>query len=145
GRNSYFGNRATIRLLALGKGPAGQAEIAPLLDASLSAARSAHAAGDAAGAKAAADRALRLTDDASLAREMLGVLRASYASLPAYRSVANQPLVPVARPAIGPGRPAATDRSHAALGAELASLGLYDEAVPELRATTLGARSPFSM
>jgi soluble lytic murein transglycosylase len=144
-RDSYFANRATERLIALGKRPEAKATIAQLLGQAVAAARAERESGDATAAKIAADRALRLTDAPAVRSEMLGILRTSYAALPAYSRVAEQSTVPVARPALVAGRPAVADRSHAALGAEFAFLGLYDEAVGELEASGLGTRSPQSL
>jgi soluble lytic murein transglycosylase-like protein/TolA-binding protein len=144
-REDYFASRATERLIGLGKRPESKAVIEQLLGQAAAAARAAHARGDAPGAKAASDRALRLTEDVKTRTEMLAILRSSYAALPAYSRVASQSIVSVARPPVAAGRSGVTDRSHAALGAEFAFLGLYDEAVGELEASGLGARSPHSL
>lgn len=142
GIDDYFGNRATLRLRALGERPEGRAAIERLLSSSIAAARS---AGSATAAKDAAHRALRLTDDDAVRREMLSILRRSYASIPAYARVSSGNLVAVGRRAIPAGGAAVTSRSHEALADELAFLGLYDEAAPELEASGFGARSPYSM
>jgi soluble lytic murein transglycosylase len=145
GREAYFGNRATARLLALAARPETKASVAGVLDAALASARSARASGNAAAAKAAADRALRLTEDPALRAEMLAILRASYAALPAYARVSGQQIPPVARGEVAGGAPGVADRSHEALAAELAFLGLFDEAAPELEASGFGTRSPYAM
>lgn len=144
GREEYFGNRATLRLLAIAGTREGRPHIEPLLSAMLSAARAARASGDPAAAKAAADRALRLTSDETVRAEMVGVLRNAYAALPAYAKVSAPALVPVARSEVGAGQ-GVRDRSHSALGAELAFLGLWDEAAPELEAAGFASRSSHSM
>lgn len=145
GRTSYFGNRASARLVEIGKTQTGKAEIARLLAGALAAAREARAGGNAQAAKAAADRALRLTDDEATRAEMLTILRFAYSAIPAYSRVATQAIVAVGRPRIEPGKDAVSDRSHAALGDELAFLGLFDEAAPELQTSGFGARSSFSL
>lgn len=139
GRERYHGNRATLRLLALGARPESKGEVARVRDATLAAARS---AGDPASAKAAADRALRLTDDPALRQEMLAILRRAYAGIPAYARVTGQTVDPIGRAEVAT---AIADRSHAALANELAFLGLLDEAAPELAASGFGARSPYAM
>jgi soluble lytic murein transglycosylase len=139
GIDDYFGNRASLRLRALGERPEGRAAIERLLTSAVSTARS---AGSAVAAKEAAHRALRLTDDEGVRREMLGVLRRSYAAIPAYARVTTKTLDPVGRDEV---RTAVPARTHAALADELAFLGLWDEAAPELQASGFGTRSPYSM
>jgi soluble lytic murein transglycosylase len=139
GRERYHGNRATLRLLALAASPSAKDEVARVLGASLAAARS---AGDAVSAKAAADRALRLTADPTTRAELLGILRRSYASLPVYARVTGSAVDPIGRTEVAT---AIADRSHTALAAELAFLGLLDEAVPELQASGFGARASYAM
>jgi hypothetical protein len=64
---------------------------------------------------------------------MIDVLRASYSQLRAYNISSRYRLIDAARPAITTPQAGATNRSHAALAAELLFLGLYDEGAPELR------------
>jgi soluble lytic murein transglycosylase len=144
GRDAYFGNRATERMIALGKSPKGRSEIGRLLRASVSAATSARSTANANAAKDAAERALRLTDDDGTRRSMLEVLRWAYGELPAYSRVSAPSLEAVGRSEIA-GKRTVSERSHAALADELAFLGLWDEAAPELASSGFGTRSPFSM
>lgn len=145
GREQYYGNRATERLIALGATPKGKTEVDRVLNASVAAARAARSGGNAAGAKVAADRALRLTADPGIRTEMLAVLRESYAAIPTYARVTGQAIDPIGRAALAAGQPAVSDRSHSALAAEFAFLGLYDEAAPELQSSGFGTRSPYAM
>ncbi len=142
GRENYFGNRATIRLLALADSDDAKAAVGRVAQPALAAARTARTAGDAAGARAAAERAMRLTIDEPARAEMLDILRWSYSQLPQYSRVSTQAIVPVER---RPLEVESSDRSHAALAAELAFLGLYDEAAPELEASGFGLKSAASM
>jgi soluble lytic murein transglycosylase len=141
GIDDYFGNRATLRLRALGATPAGRSIVSRLLTSAVATARS----GSASAAKDAATRALRLSDDDATRREMLSILRRSYAAIPAYSRVSRGTLVAVGRDPIPPGGAPVAARTHAALGEELAFLGLYDEAAPELAAGGFGSRSSYSM
>jgi soluble lytic murein transglycosylase-like protein len=90
----------------------------------------------------AAQSALRLTDDPAkradlLAKraELLKQLGSIYASLSAYRlATFNQ--IPLQQPSTAP-----TSNNHESLAAALLSLGLYDEALPELLATRTANKS----
>ncbi len=144
GRDAYFGNRASERLIALGKSPKGRNEVGKLLEASVSLANGARSSGNAAAAKDSASRALRLTDDAATRRAMLDVLQWAYGKLPAYSRVVAPTLEQVGRTELAGNRPV-SDRSHGTLASELAFLGLWDEAAPELASSGFGSRSPFSM
>jgi len=144
GRDRYFGNRATERLVALGRSSKGRTEIGRLLQASIASATAARKSGAAGPAKESAERALRLTDDDETRQAMLEVLRWAYSQLPSYSRVSAPELESVGRAEIAGGR-GVSDRSHAALAGELAFLGLWDEAAPELASSGFGTRSPFSM
>lgn len=145
GRDSYYGNRASARIIALGATAKWREHVRRLLDATRASATKARSAGAAQVAKGAADRALRLTDDPAIRRQMLDVLAWAYGTLPAYARVSAPDLEPVGRPALEAGQPGVSRRDHAALANELAFLGLWDEAAPELAASGFGTRSPFSM
>jgi soluble lytic murein transglycosylase-like protein/TolA-binding protein len=134
GAAGYYGQRATARLRALAENNRARNIVAARLSGHLSQARAAHAEGNAAAAKSAANQALRLSTDGAVRREMLDVLRAAYARLPAYQ-LPNFTLIPAGRAnVLDANAPAANDRSHAALANELLFLGLYDEGAPELAA-----------
>lgn len=142
GLEEYYGNRATERLLALADRPEGKAETGRVLQAALAAARASRSAAQ---SKAAVDKALRLTNDPQLRAELLDRLRAAYALLPAYARVSGQTIDPIAREALPSSSKGISDRSHGALAAELAFLGLFDEASGELQASGYGARAPYAM
>lgn len=129
GATGYYGRRATARLRELGR----TAEVRPLIAAhqerALTAARRARAAAgtqDAATAKLAATQALRFSLDKHTEAEMGAILRWAYSRLRGYQLPALnvQTVVRSADPA-----------SHQSLAAELLSLGLEDEAGPELAAS----------
>ena len=142
GRNEYYGARATQRLLALGNGDKSRAFVQMRLNALVNDAKTASAAGQWEQARVAAQSALRLTDDPAkradlLAKraELLKQLGSIYASLSAYRlATFNQ--IPLQQPSTAP-----TSNNHESLAAALLSLGLYDEALPELLATRTANKS----
>lgn len=144
GRDAYFGNRATERLISLGKSAKGRGEIARLLQSSMASASAGRAANSASAAKDAAERALRLTDDPATRRSMLDILQWAYGQLPAYSRVSAPALESVGRAEVSNARPV-SERTHSVLADELAFLGLWDEAAPELAAAGFGSRSAFSM
>ena len=130
----YYGQRASARLRALAANLRAKNMIAARRDAFVAQARAAGAQGDAAAAKAAANQALRLTEDEKTRQELFGILRAAYAKLPGYQAPTLN-FTPAGRAAPLPeGAPAATSTSHATLASELLFLGLYDEGAAELAA-----------
>ncbi len=133
GRNEYYGWRATERLKAL----AGEASSAQVISARLAELRQqASAQNQPELARKAAQNALRLTDDANISAELLGILRRAYAVLPAYRSAPTGKAQEAGRQEIlKDNRPELTEENpHRTLADELLFLGLYDEAAPELEA-----------
>ncbi len=138
-RDNYFGHRATERLLAIGRTEQGRRVIEPLARSFRDQARAALQATRYGEAKAAALRALRLTEDANVQRDLLTILRASYSRLPAYSTVSRFQLTQAARSSV---TSPVSDMSRQSLAAELMFLGLYDEGATELRLGGFGgARS----
>ena len=135
GRNNahgYYGHRATARLLALSQDARAKNLIATRLNGFLSQARTAHAQGQAAAAKSAANQVLQLTDDQTLRGEMLKILRAAYDKLPGYQ-LPNYTLLPVGRTGLrGKEDTAVSEETHQSLADELLFLGLNDEGAAEL-------------
>ncbi|MBX3276872.1 MAG: transglycosylase SLT domain-containing protein [Acidobacteria bacterium] len=123
GPGGYYGAQAGERLRALGAGTRTRRFAASHLDRFLKDARAAHSAGNAQTAKTAASQALRLLDEkdsAATREEMLRILSASYAKLPAYKLPAFERM------------PLGVAGSQ--LAAALIDLGLYDEGASELAA-----------
>lgn len=139
GRNNahgYYGQRATARLRALLNNQRATRIIQTKLGNFLSAAREANTQGNATTAKIAASQALRLTTEEAARKEMLEVLRASYAKLPAYTRVPTYALTPAGRAnVVGEQEPDATGNDARTLANELLFLGLYDEGAPALAAS----------
>jgi soluble lytic murein transglycosylase-like protein/TolA-binding protein len=125
GRNEYYGVRATRRLLDLAANQKSQQAIQAKLNSLLANAKSAGTSGQFEVARSALQSALRLTSDANMRADLLKDLRVAYASLPAYK-------LPVftLEPLVIQNAGAAND--HRQLAELLASLALYDEAIPEL-------------
>ncbi len=126
GRNEYYGSRATDRLQDLARSEAGKAAVAEKL-ASLRA-ESKNPETD----RRKIQSALRLVVDPAMREQLLAALKRIYAELPGYRSAPTFDLVDPAKTSLAASGPG-TD-PHQAIGARLASLGLFDEAAPELEA-----------
>jgi soluble lytic murein transglycosylase len=129
-RDNYFGQRATARLKMMGASKEGRAIIAALLNEYRTQAKSALGGGRYSEAKNAATQALRLTNDESVERDLLTLLRTCYSNLAGYSSVWKA-LIPVGRDVVTSNQRG--DTSNSALAAELLFFGLYDEGVTELR------------
>jgi soluble lytic murein transglycosylase-like protein/TolA-binding protein len=134
GRNEYYGQRATQRLLALALNEKSRTLVRNRLNALLGESKTASAAGNYEQSRAAAQAALRLTDDAQIRSEALKQVQAAYNALPSYRlpqlnriSLLKQP------PPTG---------DHESLADNLLLLGLYDEALPELLAAPRANKNP---
>ena len=134
GRNEYYGQRATQRLLALAVTEKSRALVRNRLNALLGESKIASAAGQYEQSRAAAQSALRLTDDAQIRSEALTQVQAAYNALPAYR------LPQFNRISLLKQQPPSGD--HEALADNLLMLGLYDEALPELLAARGTNKSP---
>jgi soluble lytic murein transglycosylase len=134
GASGYYGRRASERLRALGINARAKNLIATRLANYLDQARAANSQGNASTAKAAAAQVLRLSTHEATRSEMLKILRAAYAKLPAYQ-LPSFTLTPAGRTApLGEGASPASGNSHQTLANELLFLGLYDEGAPELAA-----------
>ena len=120
GRNEYYGARATQRLLALSANEKSRALVRNRLNSLLGESKT--ASGEQ--SRAAAQSALRLTDDPQIRSEALKSLQAAYSALPAYR-LPQFNRVPLLKQ-----QPPSGD--HETLADNLLLLGLYDEAMPEL-------------
>lgn len=114
GRNEYYGMRATQRLLALSMNEKSRVLVQMRLNSLLNDARSERHEQ----ARAAAQSALRLTNDPQRRAELLQRLRMAYEALPSYRL-----------PKFNRVTLAAKDSQTA--GDALLALELYDEALPE--------------
>ena len=80
----------------------------------------------------AAQDVLRLTENAETRRQMLEILRKSYAALPDYQKVPQFNLIEFGRKEILREKRENENKDHKTLADELLFLGLYDEATPEL-------------
>jgi soluble lytic murein transglycosylase-like protein len=136
GRSEYYGGRATRRLRALAANESTRNIINSRLDTLRANARDALAQGQAENARQAAQKALRLTEDANITRELLEIARRAYASLPSYSNFPSASLLPEGRQLLVQGNGDAQASvpliTHQTLADELLFLGLYDEGTPEL-------------
>lgn len=133
GRNEYYGWRATLRLRAMMKAEGTREALNSRLQSLRAEAQQAIAGNEMERARIAAQKALRLTEDESIAREMMDVARKAYAGLPAYNRLPQLKLLPFGRQEIlAGGASIASKPTHRALSEELLFLGLYDEGAPEL-------------
>jgi soluble lytic murein transglycosylase-like protein len=123
GRNDYYGQRATQRLLALAVNAKSRTLVRNRLNSLLSESKTASTAEQ---SRAAAQAALRLTDDAQIRSDALKQVQAAYNALSTYR------LPQLNRISLLKQQPPNGD--HEALADNLLLLGLYDEALPELLA-----------
>lgn len=126
GRNEYYGQRATQRLLALAANQKSRTLVRNRLNALLGESKAAGAAGQYEQSRAAAQAALRLTDDVQIRGDGLKQVQAAYNALSTYR------LPQFNRISLLKQQPPNGD--HEALADNLLLLGLYDEALPELLA-----------
>jgi soluble lytic murein transglycosylase-like protein/TolA-binding protein len=132
GRNEYYGNRATQRLLSLANNDKSRAFVINAFNLFATAAKTANDQNQFEQARTTAQSALRLTNDQPRRSDLLDILRRAYDSIPSYKLQRFQ-LVPVPSqdPTANPGN--GNDASNPAqLGAQLFELGLYDEAMPEI-------------
>ncbi len=124
GRNEYYGDRASQRLLSLAADQKNGKIVTARLNAQLAAARSANTGGQAETARTAAQSVLRLTNDPATRTEALKILQAAYEASPTYKLPTFQ-LIPLT-PAVS------TGDAHQQIADNLITLGLYDEGMPEL-------------
>ena len=130
GRNEYYGARATQRLQSLANEAKARTLVQMRLNALSNEAKTSGAAGQWEQARVAAQSALRLTNDTTKRAELLQLLRAAYSALPTYRLPKFNEIS--LTPAISPNP---NPPSNETLANSLLTLGLYDEALPELLAT----------
>lgn len=126
GRSEYYGARATQQLHALAANDKYRAAIETRLASLRAATKTAVANGDTDQARVSAQAALRLTSDPAIRSELIKSIKASYESLPTYTFGSlklKQPSELI---------PRAPDADMPTLAGMLTSLGLYDEAMPEL-------------
>jgi soluble lytic murein transglycosylase-like protein/Tfp pilus assembly protein PilF len=129
GRNEYYGNRATQRLLGLANGEKSRSLVRMRLNALLNESKVASAAGQFEQARVAAQASLRLTDDPKLRAEALNTVQTAYNALATYRFPKYTRVTLIKSQADPPDK-----NSHDALSDNLLLLGLYDEAIPEILA-----------
>ena len=123
GRNEYYGNRATQRLRSLP-----DSAVSGRFNAFWSSAKAAEAQGQVDQARVAAQNALRLTNDKVHQAELFQLLKRAYAALPNYK-LQSFNLIQLAKEN---STADTSTESHQQLGNALFSLGLYDEALPEI-------------
>jgi soluble lytic murein transglycosylase-like protein len=134
GRNEYYGTRATQRLLDLATNQKSRSLVQMRLNALLNESKTTSAAGQHEQARAAAQSALRLTNDPQVRAEALKTLQAAYSALSTYRlPTFTKTSLLKQDPELGP---------HEALANSLLLLGLYDEALPELLAARKSSAGP---
>ena len=127
GRNEYYGNRATQRLLALAGSEKSRALVRMRLNSLLNESKVTSAAGQFEQARVAAQSSLRLTSDPQLRADALKYAQTAYNALATYRLPQFNKISLIKQPP-----------DSGTLADELLLLGLYDEALPEL----LAARAP---
>jgi len=125
GRNEYYGTRATQRLVDLANDEKSRALVKNRLNALLNESRAASPEQS----RVAAQSILRITSDPQIRAEALKTLQAAYNALPAYR-VPKFNRVSLLKNAADPPEKNSPD----ALSDNLLTLGLYDEALPEILA-----------
>ncbi len=128
-RDSFYGQRATDRLISLLKNPKAKSLIDQRYSRLETQAKSAAAGTNYESAKNAAQQALRLTDDAKKRSELFELLGNCYRNIPAYARAWGQSAPTLGRAFIAEAKDAPATRTMAD---ELCFLGLYDEAVPLL-------------
>ena len=124
GRGEYFGWRATERLKLLPNDETAKSYIAQTTGYLMAGLQ----AKDADARRKNAQSLLRLTDDANLRQKAIAVLQTAVKLLPKYQSVPSLKF-PSADTHLTP-----AGRSIQSVGETLLSLGLYDEAAPEIEA-----------
>ncbi|HJU91382.1 MAG TPA: transglycosylase SLT domain-containing protein [Pyrinomonadaceae bacterium] len=129
GRNEYYGRRATQRLLELANNEKSRTLVKMRLNALTSEGKAALASGQFEQARTAAQSSLRLTNDLQIRADALKTLQTAYNALPAYR-VPKFNRVSLLGNAADPSEKDSPD----AVSDNLLTLGLYDEALPEILA-----------
>ncbi len=130
-RNSYYSNRATLRLEALNRDAKAKAIVNNKFKVYLESAQRDLSSGNYASAKNSLNQALRLSDSRSN-QELIEMLRQCYNNLPNYKRFLTYSLDNAGRNLLT--TRSQSTRSHRVLADELIFLGLYDEGALELRA-----------
>jgi soluble lytic murein transglycosylase-like protein/TolA-binding protein len=130
GRNEYYGNRATQRLLSLSNNDKSRPFVINSFNLFATAAKTADAQNQFEQSRTTAQSALRLTSDQRRRADLLDILRRAYNSIPNYKLQRFQ-LVPITPPDTT-ANPGTVTSSSDQLGPQLFELGLYDEAMPEI-------------
>lgn len=129
GRNEYYGTRATQRLLDLANNEKSRTLVKMRLNALTSESKAALAAGQFEQARVAAQSSLRLITDQQVRADAVKTLQTAYNALPTYR-VPKFNRVSLLKNSADPPEKDSPD----ALSDNLLTLGLYDEALPEILA-----------
>ncbi|MGI9055604.1 MAG: tetratricopeptide repeat protein, partial [Pyrinomonadaceae bacterium] len=129
GRNEYYGWRATEKLRDLAKNEKSKTAVESKINFLLANIETRNAEAQ----RQAAQSVLRLTENADRRRQMLEIVKKSYASLPDYQKLPQFNLLEFGRKEIlKTERQTPLKNSHKNLADELLFLGLYNEATPEL-------------
>jgi len=136
GRNEYYGQRATQRLLALSRDNNSRTLLEGRARALRTDAENALTAGQTEQGRRIAQTALRLTSDPGLREGLRKLISEAYEKLPSYRFPSFK-TVPLGRQEVFDVETDGDNRelSHRALAEELLFLDLYDEGVPEFAAS----------
>jgi len=143
GRNEYYGERATQRLASMAANEKARAAVLNRFTSHMGAAKASEAQGQTEQARIAAQSALRLTQDNGQRTQLLEILRRSYGNLQNY-NLQTFHIVSLISESTGPDPAATLESTHQLLGARLFSLGLYDEAMPEIFAARAAPPKPAS-
>lgn len=137
GRYEYYGGRATERLQALARAGNTREVIVSHLESLRREARVALAGAQPEKVRTASQSALRLTEDKTIADELIGLVRTAYANLPSYNVFSEPKLLPKGRAEILTSGTTAVSSSATleSLANELLFLGIYDEGAPALAAS----------
>ncbi|HTK37607.1 MAG TPA: lytic transglycosylase domain-containing protein, partial [Pyrinomonadaceae bacterium] len=135
GRGEYYGGRATERLKLLASNEKAKSFIKQKIDS-----LNANGTKDTETRRKIIQMLLRLTDQSEERKKLLDELKNIYAELPDYKKLPSFKLLTLGRTEeLKQG-----SEQPRIVGDELAFLGLYDEATPELAQQTLGASIPRS-
>jgi soluble lytic murein transglycosylase len=139
GRNEYYGWRATERLKALARNEKSQTFAIQKMGELLKNIETRNAEAQ----RKAAQSVLRLTENADVRAQMLGIVRKAYTTLPDYQKIPGGKILELGRKEIlKERREDPTVNRHRILADELLFLGLYDEAAPELEINRQSATVP---
>lgn len=135
GAQGYYARRASARIRALEAADRWRGAVVRERDRFVREARSLSLQGNLAGARTAANQALRFSLDDRTRGEMVALLRAAYAKLKGYQ-LPPAGFTPAGRAEVlGPGEAAPKTRDSQSVADEMLFLGLFDEGAPELAQT----------